>query len=343
MRWYDGYRNEPSAYAPDWWGYWEIWVNVRQLEHQTGASIQVEDTDPEAEERVIIISSKEVPSDPTSPTIEALLLLQSRTSTTSEKGVVTTRILVPSGKVGCILGERGSIITEMRRRTRADIRLFSKEDKPKYTSANEELVQISGNAIVARDALSEIASRLRTRTFRGGSGVMNPVPPPPFRELYPTERMPPRELPPPGSPSFYKESMSSSYRGYAPPHNYSRPMVSSYHGYPSPESFPSRGPPPSSGMPRTGNSVGYDNPKGAAQIYEAQGYPGPTTVAGYPSRINSVEIRAPNNVAASYMGTGASSLSDPHQFEQSSYRDPYRSEQSSYRDVYNSDIRYGHN
>lgn len=90
---------------------------------------------------------------------------------------------------------------------------------------------------------------------------MNPVPPPPFRELYPTERMPPRELPPPGSPSFYKESMSSSYRGYAPPHNYSRPMVSSYHGYPSPESFPSRGPPPSSGMPRTGNSVGYDNPK----------------------------------------------------------------------------------
>lgn len=85
----------------------------------------------------------QVPSDPTSPTIEALLLLQSRTSTTSEKGVVTTRILVPSGKVGCILGERGSIITEMRRRTRADIRLFSKEDKPKYTSANEELVQVS--------------------------------------------------------------------------------------------------------------------------------------------------------------------------------------------------------
>lgn len=88
MRWYDGYRNEPSAYAPG--GYsnsrggnsretteefsmrilcatakiggviGKSGVNVRQLEHQTGASIQVEDTDPEAEERVIIISSKEV-------------------------------------------------------------------------------------------------------------------------------------------------------------------------------------------------------------------------------------------------------------------------------------------
>lgn len=35
-------------------------VNVRQLEQHTGAHIQVEDTGPEADERVVLISSKEV-------------------------------------------------------------------------------------------------------------------------------------------------------------------------------------------------------------------------------------------------------------------------------------------
>lgn len=37
------------------------------------------------------------------------------------------------------------------------------------------------------------------------------------------------------------------------------------------------------------------------------------TVSRYPNRNNSVEIRAPDIAAASYMGAGASSLSDPRQ------------------------------
>lgn len=37
------------------------------------------------------------------------------------------------------------------------------------------------------------------------------------------------------------------------------------------------------------------------------------TVSRYPNRNNSLEIRAPNIAAASYMGAGASSLSDPRQ------------------------------
>lgn len=80
--------------------------------------------------------------DPRSQTIEAILHLQNKTSELNEKGIITTRLLVPSNKVGCILGQGGHVINEMRRRTQADIRVFSKEDKPKCASDDEELVQV---------------------------------------------------------------------------------------------------------------------------------------------------------------------------------------------------------
>lgn len=60
----------------------------------------------------------------------------------SEKGNFTTRLLVPSSKVGCLLGQGGHIITDMRRRSRADIRIISKDGKPNCASPDEELVQV---------------------------------------------------------------------------------------------------------------------------------------------------------------------------------------------------------
>lgn len=79
---------------------------------------------------------------PRSQTIDAVLQLQNKTSEVSEKGIITTRLLVLSSKVGCIIGQGGQIINEMRRRTHADIRVFSKDEKPKCASEEEELVQV---------------------------------------------------------------------------------------------------------------------------------------------------------------------------------------------------------
>ncbi|CAL4917336.1 unnamed protein product [Urochloa decumbens] len=117
-------------------------ANVKRVEQQTGARIKVQEVDKDASgERLIIVSSKEIPADPVSPTIEALMLLYDKVSVPSEKRHVSTRLVVPSSKVGCILGEGGKIITEMRRRTGAEIRVYSKADKPKYLSFDDELVQ----------------------------------------------------------------------------------------------------------------------------------------------------------------------------------------------------------
>ncbi|XP_031108956.1 KH domain-containing protein At4g18375-like isoform X1 [Ipomoea triloba] len=151
-------------------------LNVRQLQQETGASIHVEDVSADSDERVIRVSSIEALWDPISQTIKAILQLQSQTSEFSDKGIITTRLLVPSSKVGCILGQGGQVINEMRRRTKADIRVFSKEEKPKCASKDEELVQISGTFGVAKDALTEIASRLRTRSLRDSNAKVEPAP-----------------------------------------------------------------------------------------------------------------------------------------------------------------------
>ncbi|KAH0462898.1 hypothetical protein IEQ34_007480 [Dendrobium chrysotoxum] len=166
--WFDGYRNESSSHGPSSFNHGAVrngvledfsikilcatekigsiigksGSNVKQLEKQTGARIHVEDTDSDAKERVIIVSSKEGPSNPISPTIEAVLQLQRKTSEVAEKGTITTRLLVSASKIGCLLGKGGDVITEMRRRTHADIHVFSKSDKPKYAANDEELVQV---------------------------------------------------------------------------------------------------------------------------------------------------------------------------------------------------------
>ncbi|EEC67246.1 hypothetical protein OsI_34185 [Oryza sativa Indica Group] len=129
------------AESPIRGGIFSVCVNS---EVQTGACGQVKEVGKNAsEERLIVVSSQEIPDDPVSPTIEALILLHSKVSTLAENHQLTTRLVVPSNKVGCILGEGGKVITEMRRRTGAEIRVYSKADKPKYLSFDEELVQAS--------------------------------------------------------------------------------------------------------------------------------------------------------------------------------------------------------
>ncbi|XP_047316310.1 KH domain-containing protein At4g18375-like isoform X1 [Impatiens glandulifera] len=178
-------------------------INVRQLQHETGATILVDDALADSEERVIRVSAIEDMWNPRSQTIDAILELQIKASEISEKGTVSTRLLVQSSKVGCILGQGGNVINEMRRRTRADIRVFSKEDKPKCADNDEELVQISGSSLIVKDLLVEIASRLRERFLRDPNSGPKP---PPVR--------PPRDFSPRGNHPRYPTRRGGGSSGY---------------------------------------------------------------------------------------------------------------------------------
>jgi poly(rC)-binding protein 2/3/4 len=81
-----------------------------------------------------------------SPTIEAAVRLQPRCSEKMERdsGLIsfTTRLLVPSSRIGCLLGKGGVIIDEMRKLTKAIIRIPRKENLPKVASDDDEMVQV---------------------------------------------------------------------------------------------------------------------------------------------------------------------------------------------------------
>ncbi|KAL4586809.1 hypothetical protein LXL04_011453 [Taraxacum kok-saghyz] len=155
---------------------------IKQMRQESGASIKVDSSSStEGDDCLITVSSKEVFED-VSPTIDAAMRLQPRCSEKSEKDsgvfVVTTRLLVPSSRIGCLIGKGGAIISEMRSSTRANIRILNTENLPKVASDDEEMVQISGEINVASNALLQVVTRLRANVFevsmdgssRGGRG-----------------------------------------------------------------------------------------------------------------------------------------------------------------------------
>lgn len=73
--------------------------------------------------------------------VEAVLLLQGKINDEDDDDV-TIRLLVPSKVIGCIIGKSGSIVNEIRKRTKADVHI-SKGEKPKCADANDELVEVS--------------------------------------------------------------------------------------------------------------------------------------------------------------------------------------------------------
>nr|XP_043614771.1 KH domain-containing protein At4g18375-like [Erigeron canadensis] len=149
---------------------------INQIRQETRASIRVDSSKTEGDDCLITISADEIFEDTFSPTIEAALRLQPKCSERVERdsGHVsyTTRLLVPASRIGCLIGKGGSIITEIRRISKATVRIISKGDLPKIAGDDDEMVQISAELDLAKDAFLQITSRLRANLF-DREGVMS--------------------------------------------------------------------------------------------------------------------------------------------------------------------------
>ncbi|XP_020580841.1 KH domain-containing protein HEN4-like isoform X2 [Phalaenopsis equestris] len=141
---------------------------IKQIRQDSGAFIKVDSSNAE-DDCIITISANELFEDPISATIDAAVRLQPRCSERTERESgepsYTTRLLVSTTRIGCLIGKGGSIISEMRRSTRANIRILSKENLPKVALDDDEMVQISGDLDVAKDALVQITTRLKANFF----------------------------------------------------------------------------------------------------------------------------------------------------------------------------------
>ncbi|MCO5587018.1 hypothetical protein L7F22_040963 [Adiantum nelumboides] len=144
---------------------------IKKMREETGAKIKVEEEVPDSDERIVRISSAEFGESP-SQAIQAALgvyqrLVELQMDKERDNHSFVVRLLVPSNQIGCLLGKGGSIVTEMRRMTKANIRISPKDEHSKCAEEDDELVQIMGDQNVVYDALLQILSRLRSNLFKG--------------------------------------------------------------------------------------------------------------------------------------------------------------------------------
>lgn len=182
-------------------------VIIKQIRQESGAYIKVDSSSGE-DDCIITISAKEYFEDPISPTIDAAVRLQPRCSEKTEResgdASLTTRLLVPTSRIGCLIGKGGSIISEMRRSTRANIRILSKENLPKVASEDDEMVQISGDLDIARNALIQVTTRLKANFFERENALSAFAPPVPYHSI-----------PSDDGPKYDSRDSKSHSRGYS--------------------------------------------------------------------------------------------------------------------------------
>eukprot|EP00250_Pteridium_aquilinum_P035601 c9705_g1_i2 orf=1313-2086(+) len=145
---------------------------IRKLREDSGAKIRVCDQVGDSDERVIQISAMEFIDSYASPTLEAVMQVFRRLAeiTADRDGrhaIFSIRLLVRANQIGCLLGKGGQIITEMRKTSRANIRIPPKEELPSCADENSELVQVSGETAMVEAALIQVLTRLRTNLFSG--------------------------------------------------------------------------------------------------------------------------------------------------------------------------------
>ncbi|GAB2282168.1 hypothetical protein Dimus_016721 [Dionaea muscipula] len=144
---------------------------IKSIRQASGAHIQVDGSKKKNDDCMITITSTEKSDDLSSTAVEAVLLLQEKIND-DDDDTVSIHLVVSSKYIGCIIGRSGSIINEIRKRTKADIRI-SKTEKPKFSDSVDEVIEVSGEVKNVRDALVQIVLRLRDDILKDKDGSRN--------------------------------------------------------------------------------------------------------------------------------------------------------------------------
>ncbi|KAK7410411.1 hypothetical protein VNO78_01176 [Psophocarpus tetragonolobus] len=149
---------------------------IKTVQQETASEIKVLEAPPDSEDCVIVISGPAHPEDRVSPVQEAVFRVQTRIAKPvpdAKEHTMLARFLVSSNQIGCLLGKGGSIITEMRKKSGAHIRILGKDKVPKCASEDEEVIQVNGEIEAVHDALLQITTRLKHHFFRDSYPSVN--------------------------------------------------------------------------------------------------------------------------------------------------------------------------
>ncbi|XP_062099241.1 KH domain-containing protein HEN4-like isoform X2 [Humulus lupulus] len=189
---------------------------IKAIQQDTGCEVKViEEGMSDSEDRVIAVSGHVHPDDRVSAVQDAVLRVQTRIARAapdSKEQSVTARLLISSNQIGCLLGKGGSIIAEMRKLSRAHIRIWGKDQIPKFASEDEEVIQINGEFEAVQDALIQTSTRLQHHFFHDAFPSINyPTNPaffdPPFLSFLGLRELSPAGMHSNYGPSFHKFDM----------------------------------------------------------------------------------------------------------------------------------------
>uniref|UniRef100_A0A5B7C233 K Homology domain-containing protein n=1 Tax=Davidia involucrata TaxID=16924 RepID=A0A5B7C233_DAVIN len=152
-------------------------VIIKQLEHDTGAKIRVEDTIPNCHERVINVIGFATLDRKIALGVEGGVEEEFELSQAQEglirvfervlkvegvgDGVIGCRLLAGHGQIGALMGKRGCIVGKIRKDTGAKVKVLPAEQLPACGSPAEELIQIMGGILAVKKALVAVSRRLQ--------------------------------------------------------------------------------------------------------------------------------------------------------------------------------------
>ncbi|CAL8468952.1 g8493 [Coccomyxa elongata] len=146
-------------------------LTIQQMRDSTGARIKVEPEVVGCSDRLISFSSPDEPGADWCRAQEALFAVQGRLTEAEapqEDSCCMVRMVIEHAQVGCVLGKGGEVISELRRRTGANIRVSDKCDRDLsgYAGSDDGLVTVKGEAEAVTDALKQLSALLRTHSQR---------------------------------------------------------------------------------------------------------------------------------------------------------------------------------
>ncbi|KAI5056412.1 hypothetical protein GOP47_0028230 [Adiantum capillus-veneris] len=154
-------------------------ARIRELREASGAQIKITDPLSKGEERVIMISSKDIEASELCSAAEHMLLrVASLVVDEDDSSLVAPigpqqlqpqvasnviRLVIGRSQAGCLIGKEGSIIKEIREKSGALVRVMPPEQMPFSSSISDfdRLVQISGELPQVLEALKLVAKKLR--------------------------------------------------------------------------------------------------------------------------------------------------------------------------------------
>eukprot|EP01025_Chloroclados_australasicus_P020797 TRINITY_DN2190_c0_g2_i1.p1 TRINITY_DN2190_c0_g2~~TRINITY_DN2190_c0_g2_i1.p1 ORF type:complete len:519 (+),score=60.46 TRINITY_DN2190_c0_g2_i1:139-1695(+) len=135
---------------------------IQEFRQMSQAKIKVEPAVPNSEEREILISSSNIEGGRSPAEIALSLIIERVYEEEGEpEGICTLRMLISHNQVGPLLGKQGTVVSELRAASGANIRVLNKDQLPSCAMPNDEVLQIAGEWSNVKYALQLIARNLK--------------------------------------------------------------------------------------------------------------------------------------------------------------------------------------